>query len=101
MKWNHKKIYLGYILTRKMSSEIICGSFEEHKGYFISHAYEKKNILRVKIIKYDTKNENTQESIENIEEKINNVLLDFNGKYDIVDIKYTDTSCMIIYKKLN
>ena len=84
-----------------MSSEIICGSFEEHKGYFISHAYEKKNILRVKIIKYDTKNENTQESIENIEEKINNVLLDFNGKYDIVDIKYTDTSCMIIYKKLN
>jgi hypothetical protein len=104
MKWNHKKIYLVYVLTRKMSSEIICGSFEEHKGYFISHAYEKKNILRVKIIKYDTKNKNSQESIESIEsieEKINNVLLDFNGKYEIIDIKYTDSSCMIIYKRLN
>jgi hypothetical protein len=35
----------------------------------------------------------------NIEEKINNVLVEFNGKYEIVDIKYADISCMIIYKK--
>jgi hypothetical protein len=63
------------------------------------------HLKNIKIIKYDTKNENTQneniESIESIEEKINNVLLDFNGKYEIIDIKYTDSSCMIIYKKLN
>jgi len=78
-----------------MSGEIICGSFEEHKSYFISHAYEKKNLLKVKIIK-NTENETT----EMLEQKINKILLDFNGKYEIVDIKYAETSCMIIYKKI-
>ena len=78
-----------------MSSEIICGSFEDHKNYFISHSYEKKNLLKVKIITFDMKN-----NIELIEDKINNVLSDFNGKYEIIDIKYTDSSCMIIYKKI-
>lgn len=77
-----------------MSSEIICGSFEDHKNYFISNTYEKKNLLRVKIIKNTEQNNN-----ELFEEKINQVLLEFNGKYEIIDIKYADTSCMIIYKK--
>lgn len=77
-----------------MSREIICGSFEDHKIYFHSNTYEKKNQLKVKIIK------NTEsESSEIFEEKINNVLAEFNGKYEIVDIKYADISCMIIYKK--
>jgi len=78
-----------------MSSEIVCGSFEDHKNYFISHSYEKKNLLKVKIIKFDDHN-----NIDLIEDKINNVLLEFNGKYEIIDIKYADMSCMIIYKKL-
>jgi hypothetical protein len=78
-----------------MASEIICGSFEDHKSYFISHSSEKKNLLKVKIIKFDINN-----NIENIEERINNILSDFNGKNEIIDIKYTDTSCMIIYKKI-
>jgi len=77
-----------------MSSEIICGSFDDHKSYFISNTYEKKNLLRVKIIKNPDINQN-----ELFEEKINQVLLEFNGKYEIVDIKYADVSCMIIYKK--
>jgi len=77
-----------------MSSEIICGSFEDHKSYFISQSYEKKNLLKVKIIKL-----NENEIIESMEEKINTVLLEFNGKYEIVDIKYAETSCMIIYRK--
>ena len=77
-----------------MSSEIICGSFEDHKSYFISNTYEKKNLLHVKIIKNPDINQN-----ELFEEKINQVLLEFNGKYEIVDIKYADISCMIIYKK--
>ena len=81
-----------------MSSEIICGSFEDHKNYFISHSHEKRSLLRVKIIKYDSINSNS--NVEYIEEKINNVLVEFNGKYEIVDIKYTDTSCMFIYKKI-
>jgi len=78
-----------------MSSEIICGSFEDHKSYFISNAYEKKNLLRVKIIKL-----NEHENVENLEEKINIVLVEFSGKYEIVDIKYAESSCMIIYKKI-
>lgn len=77
-----------------MSTEIICGSFDDHKSYFISNNYEKKTLLRVKIIKNPDILQN-----ELFEEKINQVLLDFNGKYEIVDIKYADTSCMIIYKK--
>ena len=77
-----------------MSSEIICGSFDDHKNYFISSTYEKKNLLRVKIIKNLENNQN-----ESFEDKINQVLFEFNGKYEIVDIKYADTSCMLIYKK--
>jgi len=77
-----------------MSTEIICGSFDDHKSYFISNNYEKKNLLRVKIVKNTEISQN-----ELFEEKINQVLLEFNGKYEIVDIKYADTSCMIIYKK--
>jgi hypothetical protein len=79
-----------------MSSEIICGSFDDHKNYFISNTYEKKNLLRVKIIKNPENNNNN----DTFEDKINQVLLEFNGKYEIIDIKYADTSCMLIYKKL-
>ena len=78
-----------------MSGEIICGSFDDHKSYFISHDYSKKSLLKVKIIKNDV-----NETTEILEEKINKILLEFNGKYDIVDIKYAETSCMIIYKKI-
>lgn len=77
-----------------MSTEIVCGSFEDHKNYFISNTYEKKNLLKVKIIKNTEKDNN-----DTFEDKINQVLLEFNGKYEIVDIKYADTSCMLIYKK--
>ena len=79
-----------------MSSEIICGSFEDHKNYFISNTYERKNLLRVKIIKNPETSEKNHS--ETFEDKINQVLSEFNGKYEIVDIKYADISCMIIYK---
>jgi len=78
-----------------MSGEIICGSFDDHKTYFIPHEYSKKSLLKVKIIKNDE-----NETTDMLEEKINKILLEFNGKYDIVDIKYAETSCMIIYKKI-
>jgi hypothetical protein len=77
------------------STEIVCGSFDDHKNYFISKNYEKKNIIKVKILK--TSKEETSEVFE---EKINNTLFDLNGKYEIIDIKYVETSCMIIYKKV-
>ena len=77
------------------STEIVCGSFDDHKNYFVSKNYEKKNIIKVKILK--TSKEETSEVFE---EKINNTLFDLNGKYEIIDIKYVETSCMIIYKKV-
>ena len=77
-----------------MSREIKCGSFEDHKMYFISNAYEKKNILNVKIIKLSE-----NETYQNLEEKINNFLIEYTGKYEIIDIKYAETSCMIIFKR--
>ena len=77
------------------NTEIICGSFDDHKNYFVSKNYEKKNIIKVKILK--TSKEETSEVFE---EKINNTLFDLNGKYEIIDIKYVETSCMIIYKKV-
>jgi hypothetical protein len=77
------------------NTEILCGSFDDHKNYFVSKNYEKKNIIKVKILK--TSKEETSEIFE---EKINNTLFDLNGKYEILDIKYVETSCMIIYKKV-
>ena len=73
-----------------MSNEIVCGSFDDHKSYFMSSHYDKKSLLRVKIIKND--------NVELFEEKINNVLLELITKNDVIDIKYAETSCMIIYK---
>ena len=71
-------------------SEIICGSFDEHKSYIMSREYDKKNVLTVKIIKHS----------DNLEQEINKFLCEFNGKYEVIDIKYAETSCMIIYKKI-
>ena len=73
-----------------MSNEIVCGSFDDHKSYFMSSQYDKKSLLRVKIIKND--------NVEFFEEKINNVLFELMGKNEVIDIKYAETSCMIIYK---
>jgi hypothetical protein len=79
----------------QINTEIVCGSFDDHKNYFVSKNYEKKNIIKVKILKTSK-----DETSEVFEEKINNTLFDLNGKYEIIDIKYVETSCMIIYKKV-
>jgi hypothetical protein len=78
-----------------MSNKIICGSFDEHKSYYINQHYDKKHILQVKIIKVDENDES-----EKLEEKINLFLIEYYSKYDIIDIKYSEKSCMIIYKKV-
>jgi hypothetical protein len=78
-----------------MSNKIICGSFDEHKSYFNTNMYDKKTCLQVKIVKCD-ENETSQQ----LEERLNNLLIDFNGRYEIVDIKYAERSCMIIYRRL-
>ena len=53
-----------------MSNKIICGSFDEHKGYYINQHYDKKLVLQVKIIKIDDNDES-----EKLEEKINLFLI--------------------------
>lgn len=77
-----------------MSNKIICGSFDEHKSYYINQHYDKKLILQVKIIKIDHNDES-----EKLEEKINFFLIENYTKYEIIDIKYSERSCMIIYRK--
>ena len=54
-----------------MSNKIICGSFDEHKGYYINQHYDKKLVLQVKIIKIDDNDES-----EKLEEKINLFLIE-------------------------
>ena len=78
-----------------MSNKITCGSFEEHKSYYINEHYDKKRVLQVKIIKLDQNDES-----EKLEEKINLFLIEYYVKYDIIDIKYSERSCMIIYRKV-
>jgi hypothetical protein len=77
-----------------MSNKITCGSFEEHKSYYINQHYEKKQVLQIKILKIDDNDES-----EKLEKKINLFLIEYQIKYDIIDIKYSEKSCMIIYRK--
>ena len=30
----------------QINTEIVCGSFDDHKNYFVSKNYEKKNIIK-------------------------------------------------------
>jgi hypothetical protein len=78
-----------------MSNKITCGSFDEHKSYYINQHCDKKLVLQVKIIKIDDNDES-----EKLEEKINLFLIEYYAKYEIIDIKYSEKSCMIIYRKL-
>jgi hypothetical protein len=78
-----------------MSNKITCGSFDEHKSYYIPQNYEKKQILQVKIIKI-----NDNEMSEQLEEKINLFLLEYCNRYEIIDIKYSEKSSMILYRKI-
>ena len=66
-------------------------STEDHTNYYINQILNK-DTLKVRIIKF------INNTIEENEKQINDILSEINN---VVDIKYTDLSCMIIYKPIN
>ena len=74
--------------------DVLSSSYEE--SYMLTKiAVHKKEGKRVKILKCpDVKSGISFEDI------INEFIKENTNKYELIDIKYTDTSCLIIYKLL-
>jgi hypothetical protein len=74
--------------------ELLSSSYEE--SYMLTKIpVHKKEGKRVKILKCPDLNSGI--SFEDI---INDFIVENTNKYELIDIKYTDTSCLIIYKLL-
>jgi len=74
--------------------ELLSSSYEE--SYMLTKIpVHKKEGKRVKILKCPDLNSGI--SFEDI---INDFIIQNTTKYELIDIKYTDTSCLIIYKLL-
>lgn len=74
--------------------ELLSSSYEE--SYMLTKIpIHKKEGKRVKILKCPDLNSGI--SFEDI---INDFIIENTNKYELIDIKYTDTSCLIIYKLL-
>ena len=72
--------------------DVISSSYE-NESFLTKMSIHKKEGKRVKILKCPDETSNI--SFEDI---INEFINENSNKYDIIDIKYTDKSCMIIYK---
>ena len=74
--------------------ELLSSSYEE--SYMLTKIpVHKKEGKRVKILKCPDLNSGI--SFVDI---INDFIIENTNKYELIDIKYTDTSCLIIYKLL-
>jgi len=74
--------------------ELLSSSYEE--SYMLTKIpVHKKEGKRVKILKCPDLNSGI--SFEDI---INDFIIENTNKYELIDIKYTDSSCLIIYKLL-
>jgi hypothetical protein len=72
----------------------LSSSYEE--SYMLTKIpLHKKEGKRVKILKCPD-----EKSGIKFEDIINEFIIENANKYDLIDIKYTDTSCLIIYKLL-
>jgi hypothetical protein len=80
--------------NRNIGSGILSSSYEE--SYMLTKIpCHKKEGKRVKILKCPEEGSNV--SFEDI---INEFIIESTNKYELIDIKYTDKSCLIIYKLL-
>jgi hypothetical protein len=78
--------------NKQKVSEILSSSYEE--SYLLTKMpIHKKEGKRVKILNCPSTNTNIS-----FEEIINNFIIENSNKIEIIDIKYTDISCLIIYK---
>jgi hypothetical protein len=83
---NHKK----YI-----NSGIISSSYDDDASIYITSKIpmHRKECKRVKILQCPEEKSN-----QSFEEIINEFILENANKFELIDIKYTDKSCLIIYK---
>ena len=74
------------------AQEILSSSYEE--SYMLTKIQiHKKEGKRLKILKCPD-----EKSGMTFEDVINEFILENVNKYELIDIKYTDKSCLIIYK---
>ncbi len=74
--------------------DVLSSSYEE--SYMLTKIpVHKKEGKRVKILKCPD-----EKSGISFEEIINQFIVENANKYELIDIKYTDNSCLIIYKLL-
>jgi hypothetical protein len=72
--------------------DVISSSYE-NESFLTKISVHKKEGKRVKILRCPVESSNI--SFEDI---INEFIIENSNKYEIIDIKYTEKSCMIIYK---
>jgi hypothetical protein len=73
--------------------EFISSSFDEPSYLVTKISTQKKDGKKVKILKCPD-----ERSGRTFEEIINEFISENINKFDIIDIKYAETSCLIIYK---
>jgi len=72
--------------------DVISSSYE-NESFLTKISVHKKEGKRVKILKCPIEDSNTS-----FEDVINEFIIENSNKFEIIDIKYTEKSCMIIYK---
>ena len=78
--------------NRNIGTGMLSSSYEE--SYMLTKIpMHRKECKRVKILQCPE--EKSNQSFEDI---INEFILENANKYELIDIKYTDKSCLIIYK---
>jgi hypothetical protein len=81
---------MSYNKTRNV--DIISSSYDE--SYLVTKMPPIKNdVKKVKILKCPDEHSN-----QTFEDVINSFILENTNKIELIDIKYTDQSCLIIYK---
>ena len=74
--------------------DVISSSYE-NESFLTKISIHKKEGKRVKILKCPVESSNVS-----FEDMINEFIIENSNKYEIIDIKYTEKSCLIIYKLL-
>lgn len=77
------------------TSELISSSFEEPSYMTTKIPSQKRDGKKVKILKCPD-----EKSTQTFEDIINEFISENINKIELIDIKYAETSCLIIYKVL-
>jgi len=78
---------------KKINEGILSSSYDESFDVITKFRMHKRESKRVKILKCPE-----EKSGQTFEDIINEFILENVHRYELIDIKYTDKSCLIIYK---